>query len=265
MTSVALTIAGSDPSGGAGIQADLKTFHQHDVYGCSVLTLLTAQNTIGVQAVHTLDPSLIIAQLDAVVADIPPVAAKTGAMGNAAIIEAVGEHATRYGFPLIVDPVMISKHGDALIEPDATRAIRQYLMPRAFLITPNMAEASTLAERDVTTVEDMGKAAATLGLLGVPHVLVKGGRLSSGEAIDVLWSDGELHRFSSPRIDTPHTHGSGCVYSAAITARLARGEELVHAVQGAKSFVSDAIRSAPQLGSGHGPLNLRGAVPPIES
>ncbi len=255
MTSVALTIAGSDPSGGAGLQADLKTFHQHGVYGTSVVTLLTVQNTCGVEAVHYLEPRFVLAQLDAVLRDIPPVVAKTGALGTAALIEALAERAAMFGFPLIVDPVMISKHGGPLIDRDAAAVLRDRLLPRARLVTPNMYEAAALAEMEVNDLPAMEKAAARIALRGVPNVLVKGGRLKD-HAVDVLYCDGDLHRFAAPRIDTPHTHGTGCVYSAAITARLARGEELTAAVQAAKAFVTAAIRTAPQLGAGCGPTNM---------
>jgi hydroxymethylpyrimidine/phosphomethylpyrimidine kinase len=262
MVSVALTIAGSDPSGGAGIQADLKTFHQHGVYGASVVTVLTVQNTRAVGAVRAVEPSFVLGQLEAVLEDIPPVAAKTGALGSAAVIAAIGERAKTFGFPLVVDPVMISKHGHALIKADAVEVIKHELLPHAWLVTPNMHEAAVLAEREVTDLESMGKAAATIALRGVPHVLVKGGRLET-HAVDLLYSDGELHQFASPRIDSPHTHGTGCAYSAAITARVARGEALQAAVQGAKAFITHAIRSSPALGGGCGPINLHADVPPL--
>ena len=261
MTSVALTIAGSDPSGGAGIQADLKTFQQHGVYGTSVLTVLTVQNTCSVDAVHVLEPKLIRAQLDAVLADIPPVVAKTGALGNELVIETIAERAANFGFPLVVDPVMISKHGHPLLDKEAAGALRKALLPRAFLVTPNIHEATVLAEFEVHDVPSMEKAAALISLRGVPNVLIKGGALAD-EAVDVLWCDGDSHRFTTPHIDTDQTHGTGCVLSAAITARLARGEAIEAAVQGAKAFVTDAIRTAPRLGNGRGPVNFHAAVPP---
>lgn len=262
MISVALTIAGSDPSGGAGLQADLKTFHQHGVFGASVVTLLTVQNTQRVAAVHVLDPALVLAQLEAVLADIPPAAAKTGALGSAAVIEALAGRARDFGFPLVVDPVMISKHGHALIDGDAREVLRRALLPHAFLVTPNLAEAAALAGQEVGDLAAMQRAAARIGLAGVPHVLVTGGRIGD-QSVDVLWSQGELHRFAAPWIDTPHTHGTGCVFSAAITARLARGEALPAAVHGAKMFVTQAIRTAPGLGAGLGPTNLHAEVPPL--
>lgn len=250
-----LTIAGSDPSGGAGLQADLKTFHQHGVYGMSVVTLLTVQNTEGVDAIELLSPEFVLAQLDAVASDIPPVVAKTGALGSAGVIAALAERAAVLGFPLVVDPVMYSKHGHRLLDADAAHALRAALVPQALLVTPNLAEAAALAEMEVKTVGDMERAAAAISLLGTPNILIKGGALAH-EAIDVLWCEGEVHHFSAPRVDTPHTHGTGCVYSAAIAAWLARGAALPAAVQAAKTFVTRAIQSAPGYGAGRGPINL---------
>jgi len=259
MTSVALTIAGSDPSGGAGLQADLKTFHQHGVYGTSVVTLLTVQNTRGVAGIQHIDPPFVLAQLDAVLADVPPVAAKTGALGTAALIEALAQRAPDFGFPLVIDPVMISKHGHPLIDSDAAECLATQLLPHALLVTPNISEAAALAQREITDVAGMERAAATIALRGVPNVLVKGGRLGE-QAVDVLWAEGEVHRFVAPRCETPHTHGTGCAYSAAVTARLARGAGLLTAIQGAKEFITSAIRSAPGLGGGCGPVNLHTPV-----
>lgn len=255
MAPVALTIAGSDPSGGAGLQADLKTFHQHRVYGMSVVTLLTVQNTQTVSQVHIQAPALVRDQLDAVLQDIPPSAAKTGALGNAEVIQVIAERAARFGFPLVIDPVMISKHGARLIEQHAIDMLIQQLLPRATLITPNLHEAAALSNRSVDDVPAMADAARAIADLGVPNVLVKGGHLQ-GDAVDVLLADGHVFPFHGPRLNTPHTHGTGCVYSAAITARLAMGENLVDAVQAAKQFVTDAIRTPPGLGRGLGPTNL---------
>ena len=255
MTAVALTIAGSDPSGGAGLQADLKTFHQHRVYGMSVVTLLTVQNTQCVRDVHVLDPSLVLAQLDAVVSDIPPHAAKTGALGSAAIVRAIAERAAGFSFPLVVDPVMISKHGARLIDEQAVTALKEHLLPRASLVTPNLHEAEALSGMAVRDLPSMEKAAHIIASYGVPSVLVKGGHLE-GKAVDLLWAKGEVHHFAGARVDTKHTHGTGCVYSAAITARLARGDELVTAVRLAKRFVTCAIQTPPELGKGFGPTNL---------
>jgi hydroxymethylpyrimidine/phosphomethylpyrimidine kinase len=255
MTAVALTIAGSDPSGGAGLQADLKTFHQHRVYGTSVVTLLTIQNTQMVSDILILDPAFVLSQLDAVVTDIPPQAAKTGALGSVLIVEALAERVARLSFPLVVDPVMISKHGAKLMDEPAAAALAKRLLPCAFLVTPNLPEASALSGRTVENLAEMEDAARAIGDRGVKNVLVKGGHLE-GQAVDILWTQGEIHRFTSERIATPHTHGTGCVYSAAITARLALGDELPVAVQRAKRFVTRAILTNPGLGHGLGPTNL---------
>lgn len=259
MVPVALTIAGSDPSGGAGIQADLKTFHQHGVYGTSVITLLTVQNTCGVNAVRVLDPEFVVSQLDAVIRDIPPKAAKTGALGNAGLIEALAERASKFSFPLVVDPVMVSKHGARLLDGNAIEVLRKRLLPHAFLVTPNLPEAAELAEMEVNDPASMEQAAAAIAKLGPKNVLVTGGHLSD-RAVDVLWSDGNVVRFSHLRIDSKATHGTGCVMSAAITARLALGQELSEAVHLAKSFVVRAIRTHPNLGAGVGPLNLHADI-----
>ena len=255
MTPVALTIAGSDPSGGAGLQADLKTFHRFGVYGEAVATLITVQNTRGVTRVSTLDPDLVSAQIQAVIEDIPPQAAKAGALGSRDVVEAVAREAERFLFPLVVDPVMISKHGTHLIDPDAIQTLIERLIPRAFLLTPNLDEASALVGFPVEDRDAMARAAEKLAALGAANVLVKGGHLR-GDALDLLrLASGEIREFTAPRIDTRHTHGSGCTYSAAITAELAKGAALVDAVARAKKFITDAIRTAPGLGAGEGPLN----------
>jgi len=255
MTPVALTIAGSDPSGGAGLQADLKTFHRFGVYGEAVATLITAQNTRGVTRVHPLPADLVTAQIRAVVDDIPPQAAKTGALGSAEVVRAVADAAQRFSFPLVVDPVMISKHGARLLDEDACRVLAERLIPRAFLLIPNLEEAAILAGFAVDDPASMLRAAQKLASLGAANVLVKGGHLR-GDALDILsMRDGTVREFCAPRIDTPHTHGSGCTYSAAITAGLALGASLADAVARAKDFVTAAIRTNPELGSGAGPLN----------
>lgn len=254
MKPVALTIAGSDPSGGAGIQADLKTFHQFGVYGEAAVTLLTVQNTCAVSEVVCLEPRLVRAQVEAVLADIPPAAVKTGALGSAEIIEAVAELAPRLGAPLVVDPVMVSKHGAPLVAGEARQALRDRLLPQAALVTPNLLEAAALAECEVRTEEEMESAARRIhGLCGAA-VLVKGGHLA-GEAADVLFDGRQTLWYRSPRFDTRHTHGTGCTYSAAITACLASGASLEEAVARAKRFISDAIRTNPGLGRGSGPVN----------
>jgi len=249
-----MTIAGSDPSGGAGIQADLKTFHQFGVYGEAVITLLTVQNTVGVEAVECLSPELILRQARAVLADIPPAAVKTGALGNGRLVEAVAELAGELEVPLVVDPVMISKHGAPLMDAEARHVLVSRLIPKAFLLTPNMPEAAALAGFDVPDVPAMRRAAATLHDLGARAVLVKGGHLA-GEAVDVLFDGRSYLEFPAPRIDTPHTHGTGCTYSAAIAAMLARRSPLQEAVAAAKAFLTAAIRTNPGLGHGSGPVN----------
>ena len=256
---VALTIAGSDPSGGAGIQADLKTFHQRGVYGESVITLVTVQNTQRVSAVEVLSTEIVSAQLEAVLEDIPPAAAKTGALGNLEIIRLVAERAEHFRFPLVVDPVMISKHGQPLISEEARTAFADLLMPKAFLVTPNLHEAEALAHMEVRTIEEMKEAAARIAGLGVQAVLVKGGHLE-GDAVDILYRRGEITEYRSSRIRTAHTHGTGCTYSACITAELAKGRSLEDAVDIAKRYITSAIRTNPGLGRGSGPVNHHARV-----
>jgi hydroxymethylpyrimidine/phosphomethylpyrimidine kinase len=247
---VALSIAGSDPSGGAGLQADLKTFHRFGVYGEAVVTLITVQNTVSLDRVEILAPDLVLAQIRAVLDDIPPRAAKTGALGNAAVTEAVAEEAKNFSFPLVVDPVMTSKQGALLGNSSLEK-----LIARAYLLTPNLYEASELVGFTVDNRDSMHRAAEALIAMGARNVLVKGGHLP-GDALDLLYLEGgDVQEFSSARIDTPHTHGTGCTYSAAITAELAKGTGLVQAVSLAKTFVTEAIRSNPGLGRGSGPLN----------
>jgi hydroxymethylpyrimidine/phosphomethylpyrimidine kinase len=250
LTPVALTIAGSDPSGGAGIQADLKTFHRFEVYGEAVITLLTVQNTREVSRVVCMNPDLVIDQIRAVLDDIPPGAAKFGALGDERIVTALAQEMARWSFPVVIDPVMISKHGSALLGATGSRAVRELLVPRAFLLTPNIPEAKAL-----TGESDPRRAAAALQQAGAKNVLVKGGHLP-GDAVDVLLTaDGRIEEFTAPRIVTVHTHGTGCTYSAAITALLAKGIDLIEAVRIGKEYVTNAIRTAPGLGHGAGPLN----------
>ncbi len=254
MKPVALTIAGSDPSGGAGIQADLKTFHQFGVYGEAVITLLTVQNTLRVDRVECLAAELVLAQLEAVLEDIPPQAAKTGALGNAEIVRAVARAAARFPFPLVVDPVMISKHGSALVSASAREVIRTELLPQATLVTPNRAETEVLTGIPVRDLESMEKAGWRLLELGARAALIKGGHIP-GDATDLLVTAGGCRRFPARRVDTPHTHGTGCTYSAAIAAQLAKGAPLAEAVATAKAFISRAIETSPGLGRGAGPVN----------
>ncbi len=255
VTPVALSIAGSDPSGGAGLQADLKTFHQFGVYGEAVVTLITVQNSRSLERVEVLAAGLVMEQIHAVITDIPPRAAKTGALGSQAVMEAVAEAAAGFAFPLVVDPVMISTHGARLLDQAAQDAFARKLLPRAFLLTPNLDEASVLTGIRVTDLASMTRAAEKLIEMGAANVLVKGGHLE-GDAVDVLVTrEGQRHLFPAPRIATRHTHGTGCTYSAAITAGLAKGQPLREAIETAKAFVTAAIRTNPGLGSGAGPLN----------
>jgi hydroxymethylpyrimidine/phosphomethylpyrimidine kinase len=254
MHAVALTIAGSDPSGGAGLQADLKTFHQLGVYGEAVVTLITVQNTIALEHIEYLSAVLVLHQLRAVLDDIPPSAAKTGALGTRPTVEAVARAAADFRFPLVVDPVMVSQHGRNLTSGDTLSAMRDDLAPQASLLTPNLAEAEALTGLEVRDLAGMHRAARRLHEMGAKAVLVKGGHLE-GDAVDVLYTTGLIREFRASRISTVHTHGTGCTYSAAITAELAKGALLEQAVETAKSFVTEAIRSAPGLGRGSGPLN----------
>lgn len=249
---VALTIAGSDPSGGAGIQADLKTFHQLKVFGTAAITLITVQNTMRFTSVQTLDPALVSAQIAAVLEDLPPQAAKTGALGTAAVVEAVAGCTLQC--PLVVDPVMIGKHGAPLLDATARAALRTLLLPKAALVTPNLHEAAELADMPVDSLDQMREAAVRIARFGRLAVLIKGGHLKD-DAVDLFYQDGEFTELRAARIDTRHTHGTGCTYSAAITAWLARGLPMVEAVRRAKRFIDEAIRTNPGLGAGAGPVN----------
>ncbi len=253
---IALTIAGSDSGGGAGIQADLKTFHHFGVYGTSALTLITAQNTLGVRELYLLGPELVAMQIEVVTGDFEVRAAKTGALGSEELIEAVATGVEEHAIPnLVVDPVMISKHGDPLLPKGAVDALKRRLFSRAALVTPNLREAAELLGGPVESEEQMQDAARAVCDLGATAVLVKGGQLPGEEAVDLFYDGAAFVRLAAPRIDTPHTHGTGCTYSAAITALLARGETLVDAVRQAKDFISRAIAGAPGLGHGHGPVD----------
>jgi hydroxymethylpyrimidine/phosphomethylpyrimidine kinase len=255
MIPTALSIAGSDPSGGAGIQADLKTFAALNVYGMAVIAALTAQNTVGVQAVMEIPADFVGAQLDAVLSDIPPRAIKTGMLGSAAVVEVVvakiREHRAQR---LVVDPVMVSTSGTLLLEPAAIDSLKRNLLPLAELVTPNLAEAAELSGLEVRTVSDMEHAARRIHDLGVRHVLVKGGHLE-GEAVDLFFNGTEFVYLKSERVSTSNLHGTGCVLSAAITAALSRGSNLAESIHLGKAFVTDSIRRALSLGKGPGPVN----------
>jgi hydroxymethylpyrimidine/phosphomethylpyrimidine kinase len=252
---VALTIAGSDSGGGAGIQADLKTFAALGVHGTSALTAITAQNTVEVTDILELPVSLIRAQIDAVVTDIGVDAAKTGMLSSAEIIEAVARAVEEHGIDLlVVDPVMVAKGGARLLRDDAVGALRSRLLPLAAVLTPNIPEAEVLLGRSITSLDDRREAARDLLSLGPRAVVLKGGH-AEGEAIDVYWDGAELVELIATRIETPNTHGSGCTFSAAIAARLAAGRSPLDAVRDAKQFITNAIEFSLDLGHGHGPVN----------
>lgn len=249
----ALTIAGSDSGAGAGIQADLKTFAALGVYGLTALTAITAQNTQGVRAAATLAPALVEAQIDAVLEDIGAAAAKTGMLASSEIIKVVAGCVSHWKLPLVVDPVMVAKSGDPLLAPEAVTTLRSVLLPLATVVTPNIPEAEVLSGLRIETVEDMRTAARAIFNLGVYHVVVKGGHRTD-RAIDIYFDGERFDDFPAERITTPHTHGTGCTFSAAIAALLARGLPVHEAVAGAKQYITEAIRQAPGLGKGHGPV-----------
>lgn len=253
----ALTIAGSDSGGGAGIQADLKTFTALGVYGMTALTGITAQNTLGVHGVWPLAPEAVAAQVDAVATDLGVDAAKTGMLAHEAIIEAVADRIRAHGIErLVVDPVMVAKGGHPLLAPEARRAVVRLLLPLALVVTPNIPEAEVLTGRPIRSLEAMQEAARRLvEEAGARVAVVKGGHLAGGESIDVYYDGRTLERLSVPRVETRHTHGTGCTFSAAIAAELARGTAIPEAVARAKDFVTRAIASAPGLGKGYGPTS----------
>ncbi len=256
---IALTIAGSDSGGGAGIQADLKTFERVGVFGTSVVTAITAQNTRGVTAWAATAPALVAAQIDAVATDLRPAAVKSGMLGDATTVATVADALERHALaPYVLDPVMVATSGDPLLEPDAVQAIVARLIPRATLVTPNLDEAAILVGAPVRDVPAMEAAARTIvERLGARAALVKGGHLGGATTVDVLLDADGLMHVEHPRIATTSLHGTGCTLSAAITAQLARGLPLREAVRLSLDYVHRAIATAPGLGSGHGPLNHR--------
>jgi len=250
----ALTIAGSDSGGGAGIQADLKTFSAFRVFGMSVLTAVTAQNSVGVSGVHNLPPEFVARQIDAVLDDFGADAVKLGMLSTAPIIEAVAARLASHGQAhVVLDPVMIAKSGDALLQPDARAALVERVLPLAEVVTPNLHEASALADMPVTTEKEMEEAARRIHARGPRHVLVKGGHLE-GSATDILWDGRAFTRFPGPRLDSNNTHGTGCTLSAAIAAGLALGRSLPEAIRHAKAYVTAAIREGFAAGRGVGVL-----------
>jgi hydroxymethylpyrimidine/phosphomethylpyrimidine kinase len=262
----ALTIAGSDSGGGAGIQADLKTFAALGVFGTSAITSVTAQNTVGVQGVHDLPPGFVGRQIDSVVDDIGIDAAKTGMLSNAAIIEVVAEKLRAHRIErLVVDPVMVAKSGAPLLRPDAVEALIDRLLPLARVVTPNIPEAEALSGLTISGIDGMQRAARQIHSLGPRYVVVKGGHLR-GRAIDLMFDGNDVTELDAERIETPHTHGTGCVFSAAIAAQLAKGNPVPEAVAVAKRFVTAAVRHGFPLGKGHGPTDpiaaARSLTPP---
>jgi hydroxymethylpyrimidine/phosphomethylpyrimidine kinase len=254
---IALTIAGSDSGGGAGIQADLKTFQRFGVFGTSAITAITAQNTKGVTRWEAVSPELVRAQIDAVVDDLAPGAFKTGMLATPAVTRAVAEAIESHDLQnYVLDPVMVATSGDVLLEPESIDVIRKRLIPRAFLVTPNLREAEILVGAKIQDEDEMAQAAELIvNEMGAQAVLVKGGHLDSGgRVVDILY-DGNVRTFRGVRVETQSTHGTGCTLSAAITAHLAKGESLHAAVRRSIEYVQAAIATAPGLGSGHGPLN----------
>jgi hydroxymethylpyrimidine/phosphomethylpyrimidine kinase len=252
----ALTIAGSDSGAGAGIQADLKTFAAHGVYGTSAITAVTAQNTLGVTCFEALSADLVTSQIEAVVSDIGAYAVKTGMLANAAIVEAVSAAVLALDIPfLVIDPVMIAKSGDRLVDDEAVAAMRAELLRRAFVVTPNIPEAETLADMRITSDADRQEAARRIAKLGASAVIVKGGHLSTPDIVDLLYDGHKFHEFRGPRVAGRSTHGTGCTFAASITASLALGLSLPDAVNAAQEYVAGAIRHGIDVGKGHGPLN----------
>ena len=251
----ALTIAGSDSGGGAGIQADLKTFAALRVYGMSAITSITAQNTVGVHAVHDVPADIVAKQIDGVAQDIGVDAAKSGMLSNADIVRAVAEAVKRNRIEkLVVDPVMVAKSGDALLQESARDTLVRELLPIAYVLTPNVPEAEALTGVRIVDAEGMKEAARALHAMGPRYVVVKGGHLAGVESVDLLFDGSSFETFAAARIDSKNTHGTGCTFSAAIAGLLAKGFDVVASVEGAKAYLTKAIRHAIPLGQGHGPL-----------
>jgi hydroxymethylpyrimidine/phosphomethylpyrimidine kinase len=253
---IAMTIAGSDSGGGAGIQADLKVFFALGCHGTSAITAVTAQNTVAVTGIHEIPDEFVVQQIDAVASDIGVDAAKTGMLASLSIVEAVAKAVEANSIErLVVDPVFVSKHRDKLLADEAVAALKSRLFPLATVVTPNLYEAGGLLGREVETLDDMKRAARDLHAFGPRAVLVKGGHLAGERAIDVLFDGIEMVELDGPRFDTEDTHGTGCAISAAITARLAHGDGLNDAVAFAKDFITGAIERSLRIGKGYGPVN----------
>lgn len=252
-----LTIAGSDSGGGAGIQADIKTFQELGVYGMSVITAVTAQNTIGVQGLYPMSEEAVLKQLDSIRSDLEPDAVKTGMLFSSDIIKAVAGKVKQFGWSsLVVDPVMVAKGGAALLQKEAVDAIRTWLIPLAYVITPNIPEAEVLTEIKIVTADDKKEAAKIIYKMGASHVVIKGGHDADGRAAaDLLYDGMDYMEFIGARVNTTNTHGTGCTFSAAIAAELAKGNQVQEAVRTAKGFIQAAIEESLGIGSGHGPTN----------
>jgi hydroxymethylpyrimidine/phosphomethylpyrimidine kinase len=250
----AMTVAGSDSGGGAGIQADLKTFAALGVYGTSALTAVTAQNTRGVFAIAEVPEEVVIAQIDVTMEDIGADAAKTGMLSSPAIVEVVADRMDAWGVPLVVDPVMVAKSGDHLLQPAAVGMVRRALLPIALVVTPNVPEAEELSGRPIRSADDAREAARAIADLGPRFVVIKGGHLD-GPPIDRVWDGSAMHEFPAERVDTRNTHGTGCTFSAAIAAFLARGLEPLSAIAAAKAYLTEALRQSYAVGDGHSPVN----------
>ncbi len=253
---VALTVAGSDSSGGAGIQADLKTFAAHGVYGVSAVAAITAQNTMGVASFQAVAADLVTAQIEAVVSDIGVHAAKTGMLPTAAVVEAVAAAVADLEIPLlVVDPVMIATSGDRLIDDEAVASMKAELIGRALVVTPNIPEAEVLAEMRIVTDDDRRSAARRIAALGATAVIIKGGHFASRDIVDLLYDGERFREFPTERVAAASTHGTGCTFAAALAARLALGTPLADAIPMVQEYIAGALRSAPRLGRGHGPMN----------
>lgn len=252
----ALTIAGSDSGGGAGIQADLKTFQELEVYGMSAITAVTAQNTLGVQGVYPLSIEAIAQQIDSIGTDLTPDAVKTGMLFNSEMIIIVSEKIREYNWKnLVVDPVMVAKGGESLLLKEAVETLKKYLLPLAKVITPNIPEAEILTGVSIKTKSDRLEAAKRLSNLGVENVVIKGGHDTDEEVVDILYSEDQVYELIGPRFYTKNTHGTGCTFAAAITAELAKGRSIEQAFKTATTFVQNAIEMDLNIGSGHGPTN----------
>lgn len=253
---VTLTIAGSDSGGGAGIQADIKTFTAFRTFGTSAITAITVQNTLGVTGVHPVPIETVVAQIRVVTEDLKPAAVKSGMLANADLVDAVADAIVEAGLAnYVLDPVMVATSGDRLLAREAEKRVRDRLLPLSTLVTPNLDEAAVLLGHPVETPEAMRDAAAEMVALGAGAALLKGGHLKGPELVDVLFDGTEFHEWRRPRLDTRHTHGTGCTLAAAIAAGLAHGRPLVTAVDDALDYVNRALKSAPEIGQGHGPLN----------